>query len=73
MFVYSSAEYKTTYIGFGEYGFDKPFEYIYFMRKGGELKEASYGPPYYFNEVVFTEEDIGKTIDIYLGTTPPPP
>lgn len=70
-FVNSSAEYKRTYIGFGDYGWDKPFEYIYFMRKGGELKKVSYNLSYYFGEVVFTEEDIGKTIDIYLGTTPP--
>ena len=67
---------RYTYLGFSNYE-SLPERTLYLKRKDKDTIALSYRHDegiYYanFNVYYFTEEDVDKTIDIYLGITPPP-
>lgn len=69
--LYTSITQDRTFASFDVWGVDKPFNDLYLMKKGGALNKFGNKSFYYFDAAVFTAEDVGKTIDIYVGTTPP--
>lgn len=74
-FRYSNSS-TTTDVVFSNYE-SLPERTLYLKRKDKETIALTYqtgeGIKYIKNGVMyFTEDDVGKTIDIYLGTTPPP-
>ena len=68
---------RYTYLGFSNYE-SLPERTLYLRRKDKDTIALSYHHDegiYYanFGFCYFTEEDVGKTINIYVGTTLPPP
>ena len=53
----------------------QPFDKLYVARKGGDVAECSWNNwlfAYTTEKLICSSEDVDKTIDVYVGATPPP-